>query len=78
MVAVLLLLPFQELFKVIYPNRHWYKVMTSLDNVNNLINGIVDVICGRNWPLGLTRNTVIFDSPVFLSLFFIPLQFMLI
>ena len=44
MVAINLLLPFLELFKVIHPNRHWYKLMTSLDDVNNLINGIVDVI----------------------------------
>ena len=67
MVAVPLLLSFLELFKVIYPNRHWYKLMTSLDDVSNLINGIVDVICGRYkyWPLGLIRNTEIFDSPVF-------------
>ena len=74
MVAVPLLLPFLELFKVIYPNRHWYKLMTSLDDVNNLINGIVDVICGRYWSLGLTRNTEIF----FYLCFLIPLQFILI
>ena len=23
------------------------------------------LFCGRNWPLGLTRNTEVFDNPVF-------------
>ena len=44
--------------------------MTSLDDVNNVM-----LFCGRNWPLGLTRNTEVFGSPVcfcfvFSSLFF--------
>ena len=25
------------------------------------------LFCGRNWPLGLTRNTEVFDSPVLFS-----------
>ena len=69
MVAVFLLLLFLELFKVIYPNRHWYKLMTSLDDVNNLINGIVDVI--GLWA-GDLRQLCFFSSLFFNSVTIYP------
>ena len=78
MVAVPLLLPFLELFEVTYLNSHWYKVMTSIENVNNLINGIVDVICDViglwAWQETWRSLTALF---IFISVL-IPLQFILI
>ena len=72
MVAEPLLYPFLERFKIIYPKRHWYKLMTSLDDVKKFICYFVDVIGLWAWQETRRSLTALF---LFHLCFLIPLQF---